>query len=239
MSRLVGLYPRAWRDRYEPEFQALMEERAPGLRDRIDIVLGAADARLHPQLRGAPDERWQPSSGARLTGAFVILAGLGWLAWLGLILRDFRGWGAGTSPNADLMVVLAFVGFLVLAIATAAIAATFQRWMDPFGTLGALLAIAGFGFTAFGGGMSIVFAFVGIAVVALAMAGRVIPTWLSLAWIGATLLALLAMIAFVAGNGRDVGLLALGLPFGIAFLIVGLAIVTRRMPAPDLLPSGR
>jgi hypothetical protein len=236
MSRLLGLYPRAWRDRYGLEFQALMEARAPSLRDRIDIVLGAADARLHPQVRAAPDERWQPSKGARLTGVSVILAGLGWLAWLGLILRDFRGWGAGMPPNADLMVLLAFAGFLVLAIATAAIAATFQRWMDPLGMLGAVLAVPGFGFTAFGGGMSIVVAFLGIAVLAWAMAGRAIPAWLSVAWIGATLLAAVAMIAFVAGNGRDVGLLALGLPFGVAFLIVGMVIVGRRT---DLLPSGR
>ena len=53
MTRLVALYPRGWRDRYEDEFLALLEERPPDPLDRIDIVRGAVDARLHPQRRGS------------------------------------------------------------------------------------------------------------------------------------------------------------------------------------------
>ncbi|HET9344459.1 MAG TPA: hypothetical protein VFO05_02055 [Candidatus Limnocylindrales bacterium] len=53
MSALVRLYPRAWRDRYEAEFAALLEARPPTFGDRFDIVLGALDARLHPQVRTA------------------------------------------------------------------------------------------------------------------------------------------------------------------------------------------
>jgi len=45
---LLNLYPRAWRERYEDEFIALLEARPPDARDRVDIIRGAIDARLHP-----------------------------------------------------------------------------------------------------------------------------------------------------------------------------------------------
>ncbi len=52
MKRLVALYPAAWRVRYEDEFIALLEARRPSLSERLDIVRGAMDARLHPQVAG-------------------------------------------------------------------------------------------------------------------------------------------------------------------------------------------
>src|SRR4029077_17181152 len=51
MSALIRLYPRAWRERYEDEFLALLEARPPTFGDRLDIVRAALDARLHPQVR--------------------------------------------------------------------------------------------------------------------------------------------------------------------------------------------
>lgn len=72
MSRLLRLYPRLWRDRYGEEFDALISSRPPSVVDRLDIIRGAIDARLHPQLRG-PDrvpDRY----------GFVSLAGFGLLA---------------------------------------------------------------------------------------------------------------------------------------------------------------
>ena len=53
MSALVRLYPAAWRARYEEEFLALLEAWPPTAGDRFDIVRGAIDARLHPQVREA------------------------------------------------------------------------------------------------------------------------------------------------------------------------------------------
>jgi hypothetical protein len=50
MSRLLALYPARWRARYGDEFLALLEDRPPSLGDRLDIVRGALDARLRPQL---------------------------------------------------------------------------------------------------------------------------------------------------------------------------------------------
>jgi len=42
---LLRCYPRAWRERYEAEFIALLEARKPRLGDIFDILLGAWDAR--------------------------------------------------------------------------------------------------------------------------------------------------------------------------------------------------
>jgi len=51
---LVGWYPAPWRERYGAEFLALLDERPPGLRQALDIVSAALDARIHPQLRSGP-----------------------------------------------------------------------------------------------------------------------------------------------------------------------------------------
>lgn len=57
---LLNLYPRAWRNRYEAEFRAMLEEHSISAMEALDIALGAADAHLRPQAhqRGsAPPER--------------------------------------------------------------------------------------------------------------------------------------------------------------------------------------
>ncbi|GAB4522984.1 MAG: hypothetical protein OHK0046_36280 [Anaerolineae bacterium] len=43
---LLALYPRAWRQRYEDEFRALLEQCDLSLFDLIDIALGGLDARV-------------------------------------------------------------------------------------------------------------------------------------------------------------------------------------------------
>jgi hypothetical protein len=80
MSRLVALYPQTWRDRYEDEFLALLSERPPNPLDRLDIVRGAVDARLHPQIPGAPAEPEPPVA----RGPWPVR--VGWLTLLGGVL---------------------------------------------------------------------------------------------------------------------------------------------------------
>ena len=50
MSRLVGLYPRAWRARYGEELEDLVAARPLGFGDAADIIRGALDAHRHPEL---------------------------------------------------------------------------------------------------------------------------------------------------------------------------------------------
>lgn len=76
MSRLVRLYPRAWRERYQDEFEALLEDRSGSIGDAIDTLRGAVDAHLHPQ---AADEVPQPWT-HRLPGLLALSAGLTWSA---------------------------------------------------------------------------------------------------------------------------------------------------------------
>jgi nitrite reductase/ring-hydroxylating ferredoxin subunit len=47
---LLRLYPRRWRERYGGEFEALLEDRPPGVREVVDVARGALDAHLAPQL---------------------------------------------------------------------------------------------------------------------------------------------------------------------------------------------
>jgi hypothetical protein len=47
-SRYIGLYPRAWRERYGDELLEVLEQERLGARARLDLVRGALDARLHP-----------------------------------------------------------------------------------------------------------------------------------------------------------------------------------------------
>lgn len=51
----LRLFPRGWRDRYADEFLALIEDRPPGPRDTLDIIVSALDARLRPRAWGVVD----------------------------------------------------------------------------------------------------------------------------------------------------------------------------------------
>lgn len=48
-ARLLRLYPRRWRDRYEPELRALLDEHHVRLRTLADLVAGAVRARLEAE----------------------------------------------------------------------------------------------------------------------------------------------------------------------------------------------
>jgi hypothetical protein len=86
MTRLVRLYPRAWRERYEAEFLALLAERPPSTRDTLDTVGGAIDAHLHPQLAG-PEIEPMPWT-HRIPGVLALAGGLLWLSVIVALLLD-------------------------------------------------------------------------------------------------------------------------------------------------------
>lgn len=87
MTRLLALYPRAWRQRYEAELRSLLEELRPSRADRFDLFRGAFDAHRHPELVEDPDmSASPPSSGdvtvARRLGLAGIVGAAAWaLAW--------------------------------------------------------------------------------------------------------------------------------------------------------------
>ena len=113
MSRLIRLYPRVWRLRYEAEFLALLAERPPSVGDRVDIVHGALDARLRPQLPG--------ESRVRDRRGYLALLGLG--AWVGALLIWLNGpvhydeYGSYHDGAAALPVFVLAVVLLIVALA--------------------------------------------------------------------------------------------------------------------------
>lgn len=230
MTRLIALYPRAWRDRYESEFLALVSERPSTAGDHLDIVRGAIDARLHTELPATMERSPGPSSRGNRTGLLSVIAGLGWLAWIGVSIWGFRPWGSGVPDSASVMIALSGVGFLALAIAAVAIVVTFERSMRAIGVLGGVLTSVGFGLTALGGGLTIVIGLAGVVLLALSLGGRVIPWWVAAGWIGTSVLVFAGFMAFLAGDGKDAGLIALGVPFGFAWIIAGAAIAARGTP---------
>ena len=157
MNRLVGLYPRWWRDRYGDEMRALLE-LAPARRgDRVDLARGALDAWLHP-----PRPSLVPAAAALLGGGLwtvvaagvvaqpvppdwpgyllevvpVALAGVACLlvAIVGIALRVADADGRATGPAA-LLAVAGYAGWMV------ALGGTAGNAVDG-ATLGAAQAVA-------------------------------------------------------------------------------------------------
>lgn len=84
-TRLLRLYPRAWRARYEVEFLALLQDRPPTLLHVIDILLGALDAHVSREFPGeVPDEESAServgTMNSRITAGAAAGVGVAWLA---------------------------------------------------------------------------------------------------------------------------------------------------------------
>lgn len=97
MRWLVRLYPRAWRERYEDEFSALLDEcgASPGV--ILDVILGALDAR-RPGLQAAL-EVWMRRLGV---GAAAALAGLVAFAAAFIAMSQVLVWIYNAAPVARL-----------------------------------------------------------------------------------------------------------------------------------------
>lgn len=114
---LLRLYPPAWRARYGEEFAALLEEGPLTGRAIVDVLLGAVDARVRPQLprldkpepvseASAPvDLAPSPEPPRRRIG---LTAGTpGWEPWIDTLIREAEERGAfddlpGTGQPLDL-----------------------------------------------------------------------------------------------------------------------------------------
>lgn len=108
--RLLRLYPRSWRERYETEMTALLEITRPDLRARLDLVRGALDAHLS-SAEGAP---------GRIGIAAALVAGAVWtvvaVASLGAPAPpDWPGYLVETLPLAVVGAGAVMVGALAAA----------------------------------------------------------------------------------------------------------------------------
>lgn len=125
MSRLIALYPRDWRDRYEDEYLALLAERPTDPRDGLDIVRGALDARLHPQVPGSPKVpvvvppvgRWSVVTGwATLLGVALWYLAIALVANGPVVVDGANSYRDGSAAAPYFLVAVLLLGAGMLAV---------------------------------------------------------------------------------------------------------------------------
>lgn len=222
MSRLVRLYPRAWRDRYEDEFLALLEARPPTSRDMIDTVFGAVDAHLHPQGDISP-QPWTH----RLPGLFALIAGATWSAvFLAFVFWQDAAWAVAILIPVSLLLMF-------LSLPGDYMAAHGRRIAIALGLVGLCIVVANLPYS-----LPTVVAGIGGYLIAL---GGMLTLAAIRAEIGPsrrwTLLVLAVLLPAAIGLPVALGLgtvsedeawvLVLLLPYGLAWLFVGLRLAIR------------
>jgi len=104
---LLGLYPRAWRDRYGEEVAIVLTEHQITYRTVFDLLLGALDAHLHREL--LPGKL--PSLAHRLRSSeIVIFCSFLFFCFAWILLRFVRDplpvWRSATSAHPELFASL-------------------------------------------------------------------------------------------------------------------------------------
>jgi hypothetical protein len=217
-ARLLQLYPKAWRARYEAEVLAVLEEAHLGRRARLDLARGALDARLHASSR-------LPAAAALLSGAMWTVAGV---AVVGQpVPPDWPGYLVDILP----LTIVAVVAGLIAVIGC------WARRSDGggrLGAVGALLALIG----------HVGWAVAQAAVMAGTGSGILIVACQAIALTGCVLIGLLLVrtedlpigaAILLASAIMFFGWPAAWLGFGLAWTIVGVLLLAR--PEPTSPPS--
>jgi len=222
MSRLLRLYPRAWRDRYGDEFVELIREKPPTSLDTFDVMRGALDAWLHPQIVGQTPSRAPGGARlARLARAGAIAGGGLWIAG-GLAMNSLPidpDLGYKNSGMAVLVIVAAMVVTALAALATAGLPA-----VSRYAGIAALAILLGAVLTAMPWPVLII-GFFGY-ILATAAFGAILALWAGHAVGG--LLAIAALVLSSMNTEDERALLTI--PIGLAWIAVG-ALAFRRAPA--------
>jgi hypothetical protein len=124
MSRLLSLYPRAWRDRYEAEVGDLIAARPMSFRDRFDLVRGAVDAWLHPQVMVGSGSAHDDEARDLVSTVPAVIGGLLWIA--GGVIVAAAPYGADGYKVADLGILAFALAAFVSGAAALSIAQTLR-----------------------------------------------------------------------------------------------------------------
>jgi hypothetical protein len=221
---LLRLYPRAWRERYGDEFAELLEARPPSLRDQLDIVLGAIDARMNPQLPGHRPAR-TASMRDRLLAIGAITAGVLFSLWAAVIVAALPRWGEAGAVDEGLLNLSFGAGMLgaMLGIAVLlGLALRHIRDLHAIGAIGAVLAAAGFlMFTGESGTEAVLLLFSGTLLMSVGLA-RAVGWVASLVLVVATVFVAAAMFGFVGGNGQELLWMWMLVVYGPSWMLLGL-----------------
>jgi hypothetical protein len=223
---LLRLYPATWRERYGAEFAELLLARPPSPRDRFDIVRGAVDARLNPQLTEEPVVR-VATAADRLLALAGVLAGALFTIWASIITVATPRWESVAVTDENLMAAAYTAGLVGMILAVSVLIGLAARYVDELGSFGAIAAfvvVLGF-FFAVGGATIVAVLLIAGGTLALAPAlARIVHPLV--AWFLAltTLLLVLAMFGFVGSGGQDTFWLVFGGGFGPAWMILGVSL---------------
>jgi hypothetical protein len=222
MSRLVRLYPKAWRDRYEVEFLTLLAERPPTVADLFDTVRGALDAHLNPQAQGEPAP-WTH----RIPGILALIAGVLWsTVFVAFVVWQNGAWAVAILFPAAML-------FMLLSLPGDYMAAHGRRIAIGVGVIGLCIIIANFPYsllTAVAGMGGYLVALSGMLTLAairaeVAASGR----WILLVLAVVLPVAIGLPIALGLGTISDdeTWVLGLLLPYGVAWILLGLRMAIR------------
>lgn len=228
MSRLVRLYPAAWRERYEAEFIGTLQERSVRTASSVDIIRGAIDAHLHPELFGGAPHPWTH----RLPGLLATAAGLLWTWYfLRIALAAPDDWGNGIFIAMLLMLVAVLGDHLtayprqIVVIALSFVAAAALAGAEPLAAIGDGLLAFALGATA-----ALLLACGVLTLAALRAGIGVGARWALI--LGAVLIPVAVGIFGMGGFGPSDpgGVLAMAVaiaPYGIAWATIGLRMALR------------
>jgi hypothetical protein len=228
MSRLVRLYPQAWRDRYEDEFLSLLAERPPTLGDIVDTVRGAVDAHLNPQGNLEPLP-WTH----RVPGLLALIAGVMWSAvFIGFLFWQERGW--------DLAILIPLsVLFMFVSLPGDYMAAHARRLAVGIGVVGLCIVVANLPWSYFTAAVAIagyLIVFGGMLTMAairaeIGVRGRWLLLILTIAIpVAISLPAMLGLVKFTEGQTWIL------LPYGLAWALIGVRLAVRGSPTIVDLP---
>ncbi len=222
MSDILRLYPQAWRERYGDEMVALLAERPASLLDSLDLIRGALDARLHPQVPGVASS---PETEIPMNQKeFGVVAAIGGIAWLLGVVSIFilpRGVDGRDVALATvgLALAVAFIGIALGELGTREGSETSRRTGRAIsiacGVMGALgLIIWPFFVLA-------LFGFPILAAIAAVRGARngAFPGWIAIAF-GAAAFSVLGGIGVNAQAGNDQTLVLLAV-VGVPPLLLG------------------
>lgn len=220
MSRLIALYPKVWRDRYEVEFLALMADRSPTPGDRFDVVRGAVDARLHPQRKASPSTGPGTRRSASIGAALAVLAGVLWIA-SALVMSGTR---------VDPILGYKETGSAILLAATGALFAGLTAYVVTLDLPGrprrhrvAIIMVGG------AVAMVLPWPIMGFGLLATVLGGALFGIG-TVSRIGRSgLLLSAASLLALAFNTEDERALLL-VPLGLAWILIGIVLVVRRVP---------